>query len=149
MIIAERLLNSWLRDAKPGDVLVYARATYLLPNSVTRRLYDLAMSGHVCLTRTRRSHGMGMENFLYAAKRLAKPLEGSIGLAAGREARRGGGVRMPQDHRFPNAALVRELEPEVRSLLAEGVRPHATRIARMLGVYDAGPVRLVLERLAA
>jgi len=145
MIIAERLLNSWLREAKAGDVLVYARATYLQPNVVTRRLYDLAISGHVCLTRTRTLHGAGMENFHYAAKRLAKPFSGRDPA----DTDPASGTAKPGQRETARTGLIREIEPQVRSLIAEGMERNAHKIARTLGLYDRYPVAVVLERMAA
>ena len=152
MIIAESMLDKWLREAKAGETIVYARATFLTPNKVTRRLYELAQNGHVELKRSRRQHGPGDENLHYIAKRLAKPLPGSSATK--------GGTRTvksvqplpakPQDRRFTShASVVREIEPQVRELLAEGHDRSAARIARTLGLYSHNPVVRVLERLAA
>ena len=152
MIIAESMLDKWLREAKAGETIVYARATFLTPNKVTRRLYELAQNGHVELKRSRRQHGPGDENLHYIAKRLGKPLPGSSTTK--------GGTRIaksvqplpakPQDRRFTShASVVREIEPQVRELLAEGHARSAAVIARTLGLYSHNPVVRVLERLAA
>lgn len=152
MIIAESMLDNWLREAKAGETIVYARATFLTPNKVTRRLYELAQNGHVELKRSRRQHGPGDENLHYIAKRLAKPLPGCSPARDG--ARIVKGVRplpaKPQDRRFTShASVVREIEPQVRELLAEGHARSAARLARTLGLYSHNPVTRVLERLAA
>ena len=152
MIIAESVLDRWLREAKAGETIVYARATFLTPNKVTRRLYELAQNGHVELKRSRRQHGPGDENLHYIAKRLAKPLPGSSAAKGGTRIVKG--VRplpaKPQDRRFTShASVVREIEPQVRELLAEGHARSAARLARTLGLYSHNPVVRVLERLAA
>ncbi|MFZ2995931.1 hypothetical protein [Sphingobium sp.] len=141
MIIAESMLKRWLGEAKDGDSLVYARATYLIPNVVTRRLFDLSQSGHVSLTRTRRQHGPGEENFLYQARRTALPIGGFV--TPMRKSK-------PQDRRFSSHdAVVREIAPQVRAMLAEGAPRNACAIARALGIYSRNPVQAVLERMAA
>lgn len=152
MIIAESMLTSWLREAKAEETIVYARATFLTPNVVTRRLYELAQTGHVELKRSRRADGNGEENFHYIAKRLGKPLPGSSPAKDGTRIVKG--VRplpaKPQDRRYTShASVVREIEPQVRELLAEGHARSAARIARTLGLYSHNPVVRVLERLAA
>lgn len=152
MIIAASMLDKWLREAKAEETLVYARATFLIPNVVTRRLYDLAQSGHVELKRSRRAEGAGEENFHYIAKRLGKALPGSKPSKGGTLIVKG--VRplpaKPQDRRYTShASVVREIEPQVRELLAEGHARNAARIARTLGLYSHNPVVRVLERLAA
>lgn len=150
MIVSDIILTSWLRESRTGDTLVYARATYLVPNSVTRRLFDLAESGHVTLTRTRRMHGPGDENFLYGARRLAKPLAGFGGSA--KSGAKGGPAsrRKPQDARMSAcAAMQREILPQVREMLAEGLPRNGNAIARDLGLYSAAPVYQLLRRLAA
>jgi hypothetical protein len=148
MIVKESILALWLLTAKEGEQLHYARATALKPNAVTRRLMTLAESGHVELKRKRRAHD-GDENFLYIAQRLALPLPGQSepGILKAKGSRR----EKPQDKRFGAAsAVAREIAPQVRALIAErGMVPSAGAIARSLGIYGEGPVRLVLERLAA
>ena len=150
MIVAESVLIQWLKEAKAKEELVYARATFLSPNSVTRRLYELSQSGHVQLIRKRRTHGNGDENFHYCARRTAKPLPGlKNGYRAVKGVRPIEAVK-PQDRRFSShAQLVREIEPQVRAMLAEGHERSPTRIARALGLYSHNPVAKVLERLAA
>ena len=151
MIIAESMLDKWLREAKAGETIVYARATFLTPNKVTRRLYELAQNGHVELKRSRRQHGPGDENLHYIAKRLGKPLPGSSATKGGaRIVKSVHPPAKPQDRRFTShAAVVREIEPQVRELLAEGHARSAAGIARTLGLYSHNPVVRVLERLAA
>lgn len=147
MIVKESVLALWLRTAKEGEQLHYARATALKPNAVTRRLWTLAESGHVELKRKRRAHD-GDENFLYIAQRLALPLPGQS--EPGTLMVKGVRPMKPQDKRAGRAsAMAREIAPQVRSLIAEGVAPSPWKIARMLGVYHPEPVKLVLERLAA
>ncbi|WP_257554119.1 hypothetical protein [Sphingobium sp. CFD-2] len=152
MIIPESMLDKWLREAKTGETIVYARATFLTPNKVTRRLYELAQTGHVELKRSRRQHGAGDENLHYIAKRLGKPLPGSSSAKSGTRIVKS--VQLlpakPQDRRFTShASVVREIEPQVRELLAEGHARSAAGIARTLGLYSHNPVARVLERLAA
>jgi hypothetical protein len=148
MIVKDSVLTHWLATAVQGERLVYAKATWLTPNTVTRRLYDLAVSGHVVLVRERRADG-GTENFRYIAQRTALPMAGGK--------RRLTGVRVldagrgkPQDKRIgARSSVVAEILPAVRGLLAEGEAANASRFARMLGVYSHEPVRRALERLAA
>ena len=48
--------------------------------------------------------------------------------------------------------VTREIEPQVRAMLAEGIGRNACAIARALGIYSTSPVRAVLgrmERMAA
>ncbi|KFG90751.1 hypothetical protein BV98_001463 [Sphingobium herbicidovorans NBRC 16415] len=152
MIIAESMLDKWLREAKAGETIVYARATFLTPNKVTRRLYELAQTGHVELKRSRRQHGPGDENLHYIAKRLGKPLPGSSPAKGGTRIVKGilPLPAKPQDRRYTShASVVREIEPQVRELLAEGHARSAARLARTLGLYSHNPVVRVLERLAA
>lgn len=150
MIVREDVLTRWLREAKTGEVLVYARATFLIPTGVTRKLHELAARGHVELYRERRMHGPGDENFRYCARRLARPIDGP---APRRPVRHAGAARKPQDLRCSSHdALTREIEPQVRAMLAEGIGRNASAIARALGIYSASPVRAVLgrmERMAA
>lgn len=150
MIVREDVLTRWLREAKTGEVLVYARTTFLIPTGVTRRLYDLAASGHVALYQERRKDGAGDENFHYCARRLARPIDGP---APRRPVRHVGAARKPQDLRCSShGALTREIEPQVRAMLAEGVGRNACAIARALGIYSSRPVQAVLvrmERMAA
>ncbi|SCW77425.1 hypothetical protein SAMN02927924_02796 [Sphingobium faniae] len=151
MIVRDSVVTNWLKTAAEGEELVYARATFLpVECAVAKRMRDLAAAGHVHLFRRRRQHGAGSENFSYVARRTGRPLPGQA--APGILAVKGvlPPQKKPQDLRCTaRAALIRELTPQVRSLLAEGVAPNASRMARMLGVYDHNPVLKVLERLAA
>ena len=148
MIVAPPVLDRWLRDAKAGETIVYARATYLIPNAVTRRLFALHQSGHVGLRRQRREHGNGDENFHYIAWRTAKQLpgpDGSLKVLGVRQMP----PRKPQDCRKnARSHLQAEIAPMVRSLQAEGCRS-GVAIARELGLYSPEPVYNLLRRMAA
>lgn len=151
MIVSGAQLRDWLRDAKAGDVLAYARATCLKPNDVTRRLYDLAQSGHVALTRVRRDKGAGDENFLYMARRTALPMEqGKVGGGRrGRVAQFGG--RAPQDRRVGDAAraamaVVAPIRAQLTEYLAAGRSlPSAPALARAWGLPSAYAARVALR----
>jgi hypothetical protein len=151
MIVRDSVITNWLITAVQGETLVYARATALpFGSTVGKRMRELAASGHVSLYQTRRDHGPGDENFHYTARRPAKPLPGQDAPGFLKV----NGVLpvapKPQDRRFTShAAVVREIEPQVRSLLAEGAERNARKLARMLGIYSSNPVQAVLERMAA
>jgi hypothetical protein len=147
MIVAKSMVDAWLRTAKAGETIVYARATYLIPNVVTRRMFDLAQSGQVLLFRERRMHGQGEENFRYIARRTAKPMPNMDGARAVTVGRPLEAVK-PQDRRFGSCtALSREIAPQLRSMIAEGVPMSAPAMARTLGVYSVEPVRRALREI--
>ena len=151
MIVKDSAITAWLKTAVQGETIVYARATALPFGSViAKRMRDLCESGHVVLYRTRREHGPGDENFAYVARRTGRrlPDQGKPGVLIVK------GVlppqHKPQDQRVTSrAALLREIEPQVRSMLAEGAPRNASRLARALGLYSSNPVQVVLERMAA
>lgn len=150
MIVQDKVVTAWLATAKQGETMVYARATFLPVGSlVAKRARALAETGHVVLCQERRQHGAGDENFRFIMRRTGKPLpvsDGSLTVGGIRPAR----AHKPQDKRTGACASVaRDIAPHVRSILAEGGRRSAERIARELGLYSAQPVRVVMERLAA
>lgn len=153
MIVEMGVLRHWLRTAQKGETLTYARATCLPAGSaVAKLLRELAEAEQVVLVRKRREHGPGDENFAFLAKRTAKALPDALsGMRTVRAVRAPTPApAKPQDRRFGAAsATARDIAPQVRALIAEGMRPSAGAIARTLGVYGEGPVRLVLERMAA
>ncbi|MEA3541962.1 MAG: hypothetical protein U9R77_07570 [Pseudomonadota bacterium] len=147
MIAQKSLVAGWLKTAKAGETIVYARATFLpVRSEVAAMLREAAEHGHVVLYRERRVHGPGEENFRYVAKRTAKPLPGQAFLVRGVKPLP---AAKPQDKRFTGtAALQRDIAPQVRVLMAEGVRS-GSAIARELGLYSAQPVYSLMRRLAA
>lgn len=151
MIVSGMQLRDWLRDARAGDVLAYARATFLISNDVTRRLYDLAQSGHVALTRVRRDEGAGDENFLYMARRTALPLEqGQPVRGVGNKVLHVGG-RAPQDRRVSDAAraalaVAAPIRAQLHEYLAAGRSlPSAPALARAWGLPSAYAARIALR----
>ena len=151
MIVKDSVITAWLKTAVQGETLVYARATALpFGSTVGKRMRDLAESGHVVLYQTRRSHEPGDENFAYTARRTARPLPGQAAPGYLKVTGELPAAPKPQDRRFTShSSVVREIEPQVRSLLAEGAERNARKLARMLGVYSRNPVQAVLERIAA
>lgn len=151
MIVSGAQLRDWLREAKAGDVLAYARATFLIPNDVTRRLYDLAQSGHVALTRVRRDNGMGDENFLYMARRTALPMEQGKAAGGSRGQVRHVGGRAPQDRRVGDAAraamaVVAPIRAQLAEYRAAGRSlPSAPALARAWGLPSAYAARIALR----
>ncbi|ETI63004.1 hypothetical protein C100_14925 [Sphingobium sp. C100] len=150
MIAHKSLVISWLKSAKAGETIVYARATFLpVRSEVAALLRKAADDGHVVLYRQRRMAGPGEENFRYVAKRTARPLPGQTFLVKGVKPLPDRAERKPQDQRIEaRAALQREIAPQVRAMLAEGMRNGAA-IARELGLYSAEPVHHLMRRLAA
>ncbi|WIW88984.1 hypothetical protein K3M67_03100 [Sphingobium sp. V4] len=147
MIVQKSVITNWLKTAVTGETLVYARATFLPHGSeVAKILRKAEEDGHVVLYRERRTHGPGDENFRYVAKRTAKPLPGQTIIVKGVKPLP---ARKPQDKRIgASASLQSEIAPQVRALMAEGVRNGAA-IARELGIYSPHPVYDVMRRLAA
>ncbi len=147
MIVQKSVVANWMKTAATGETLVYARATFLpVKSEVAKLLRKAADDGHVVLYRERRSHGPGDENFRYVAKRTAKPLPGQSIPVKGVKPLP---LHKPQDKRTDaRAVLQREIVPQVRALMAEGVRNGAA-IARELGLYSAEPVHNLMRRLAA
>lgn len=151
MIVQESVITAWLKTAVQGETLVYARATSLpFGSTIGKRMRELAESGHVVLFQTRRENGPGDENFHYTAKRTGRPLPGQSKPGYQKVTGIRTPERKPQDMRVTShASLIREIEPQVRSLLAEGAERNACKLARTLGIYSRNPVQKVLERLAA
>jgi hypothetical protein len=147
MMVRKTMVAAWLKTAKAGETIVYARATFLpVRSEVAAMLREAAEHGHVVLYRERRMHGPGEENFRYVAKRTAKPLPGQVYMV--REVPPLPAAK-PQDKRFNGtAALQRDIAPQVRGLMAEGVRS-GSAIARALGLYSAQPVYSLMRRLDA
>lgn len=146
MIVQRGVAAQWLREAQEGETLVYARVTFLpVVSAVALMMREAAATGYVTLYRQRREHGPGDENFFYIARRTCATKNDFTKLAAtplSAQAVEAGGP----------AAIARDIAPQVRSMLAEGMRPSATAIARQLGIYSPYPVQRVLrqiERMAA
>lgn len=160
MIVEESMVTRWLRSAKAGETIVYARSTFLNPKSkVAAMLRQAAADGHVVLYRERRTHGPGDENFRYIARRTARPLPGQVLEVRGvrplgaAKAMAGGAAAAAkvQDRRYGAcASLQREIAQPVREMIAEGERDCAA-IARALGLYSSWPVYSLMrrERMAA
>lgn len=149
MIVDRGVAAQWLREAKAGETLVYARVTSLpVASVVAQMMRDAAAAGYVTLYQRRRETGGGNENFFYVARRNGVAKHDFSKLAAS--------AAPPLSAQAVNvsscAAIAQDIAPQVRSMLAEGERPNASAIARQLGIYSSYPVARVLrqiERMAA
>lgn len=150
MIVQRGVATQWLREAKEGETLVYARVTFLpVASEVARMMREAQAAGLVTLSQRRRDHGPGGENFHYIARRTGKAHVSLEPVPSGPATL----THKPQDKRLSSCAAVAiDIAPQVRSMLAEGGRHNAMSIARALGVYSVDPVRVALrniERMAA